>query len=525
MIRIVWFLVWVGLLALGVAWVADRPGAVAITWLGYRIETSVMVAIAGVALVAILSVLLWAIVRGIVRSPDQVSLFMRHRRAVRGHLAVTRGLIAIGSGDQRSARKAADEARRLSPEEPLALLLSAQSAQMSGDRPGAERAFRAMAGRSDTRLLGLRGLYIEAQRRDDANAARLFAEEAAKSGPSVAWAGQAVLDYRCAAADWDGALGALDSMKSTLDKPAYRRQRAVLLTARAMALADSDRAGARALALEAVKLAPDLVPASALAGRLLAEGNELRRAGRVLEAAWKVSPHPDIAEAYANLRFGDSARDRLARAQKLVAKEPGGIEGALAVAHAALDAREFAVARAALAPHLAMPTQRVAALMAEIEQTEHGDEGRAREWMARAVHAARDPAWTADGVVSDRWLPVSPVTGQLDAFQWRVPLAELAPPPMEATARMMSRAAIEAAPPPRAVEAVSPVESKPAAPAPAAAPAEKATETSAPKRARKAKAVIPLVHAPDDPGPDPEPEAEPVPESTPDNWKLGRIFK
>jgi hypothetical protein len=37
--------------------------------------------------------------------------------------------------------------------------------------------------------------------------------------------------------------------------------------------------------------------------------------------------------------------------------------------------------------------------------------------------------------------------------------------------------------------------------------------------------VIPLVHAPDDPGPDAEPEAEPVPESNPDNWKLGRIFK
>ena len=38
---------------------------------------------------------------------------------------------------------------------------------MAGDRGGAERAFRAMARRDDTKLLGLRGLYIEAQRRDD----------------------------------------------------------------------------------------------------------------------------------------------------------------------------------------------------------------------------------------------------------------------------------------------------------------------------------------------------------------------
>ena len=35
--------------------------------------------------------------------------------------------------------------------------------------------------------------------------------------------------------------------------------------------------------------------------------------------------------------------------------------------------------------------------MAELEQRQHGDEGRAREWMIRALRARRDPAWTADG--------------------------------------------------------------------------------------------------------------------------------
>ncbi len=96
-----------------------------------------------------------------------MSLFFRHRRAIKGYLAITRGLIAIGAGDLRIARKSADEAARLSPGDPLALLLTAQSAQMAGDRAAAERAFRAMSVRDDTKLLGLRGLYIEAQRRDD----------------------------------------------------------------------------------------------------------------------------------------------------------------------------------------------------------------------------------------------------------------------------------------------------------------------------------------------------------------------
>ena len=345
MIRVVLFLISVAVVAAGFVWVADRPGDVAINWMGYRIETSLMVAALAIAALVLAVMLLWSLVRGILRSPEQVSLFFRHRRAMKGHLAITRGLIAIGSGDLRIARKAADEAARLSPGDPLMLLLTAQSAQMAGDRDGAERAFRAMAERDETRLLGLRGLYIEAQRRNDTQAARMVAEQAAKAAPSLTWAGQAVLEDRCAATDWAGALGALDHMKSALDKADYRRKRAVLLTARALALETIDRDTSRALVLEAVKLAPDLVPAAALAGRRLAETGEQRKAGKILTAAWKLNPHPDIAEAYGNLRFGDTARARLARMQTLADKLPGQREGALAVARAALDAREFGAAR------------------------------------------------------------------------------------------------------------------------------------------------------------------------------------
>ena len=68
-----------------------------------------------------------------------------------------------------------------------------------------------MAERADTRLLGLRGLFVEAQRRNDPVAARLFAEQAAKDAPALAWAGQAVLEFRCAAGDWEGALAILES--------------------------------------------------------------------------------------------------------------------------------------------------------------------------------------------------------------------------------------------------------------------------------------------------------------------------
>jgi HemY protein len=500
MIRVVTFLLALAVLAAGFAWVADRPGEVAVTWLGYRFETSVMVAGLAVAALVIVLMLLWVFVRGILRSPEQVSLFFRHRRAVKGYLALTRGLIAIGAGDLKLARKSADDAARLAPGDPLTLLLTAQSAQMAGDRSAAERAFRDMTRRDDTKQLGLRGLYIEAQRRNDHHAARLVAEEAAKVAPALAWAGQAVLEDRCAASDWAGALEALDAMKSALAKPDYRRKRAVLLTARAQALNEIDRDGARAAVLEAVKLAPDLVPAAALAGRRLAESNEWRKARKILETAWTINPHPDIAEAYANLRLGDSARERLTRMQKLASKVEGQLEGAIAVARAALDAREFKTAREALAPYLSAPTRRVATLMAEIEESEHGDEGRVREWMSRAMRAAGDPVWTADGVVSERWLPVTP-NGRLDGFAWKTPLAEIG----------VSRPVIEVVPPPP--PSPEPAEATPA-PAPEALPPRPRKSSTAAEKPKPVEPVIPLVHAPDDPGPEPGLDGEPVPEPT-----------
>ncbi|HET9714812.1 MAG TPA: heme biosynthesis HemY N-terminal domain-containing protein [Pseudolabrys sp.] len=513
MLRIILFLISIALIAAGFAWIADRPGEVSITWLGYRLETSVTVAALATASLVVLLIMFWSIVRAILRSPEQVSLFFRHRRTVRSYLAITRGLIAVGAGDVRLARKSADDAARLSPGDPLALLLAAQSAQMAGNRTAAEQVFREMARREDTKLLGLRGLYIEARRRNDANSARLAAEEAAKANPGVSWAGQAVLDYRCANSDWAGALDALEQLKNSLDKSEYRRKRAVLLTARAQALEEIDRDTSLKLILEAVKLAPDLVPAAALAGRRLAELGDSRKARKILESAWTVNPHPDIAESYANLRFGDSARERLSRMQKLAAKVPGQLEGSLQVARAALDAREFTVARKALAPYLSSPTRRVAALMAQIEETEHADQGRAREWMARAVRASGDPVWTADGVVSDRWLPVSP-SGRLDGFQWRVPLAEIG----------VKQPEIEIVPAPNESSAnVAKEHTAEAEPAMAAITSRKSGKTG-----KASEPIIPLLHAPDDPGPDPgdrDPIAEPATPHSAGAWnRLRKLF-
>jgi HemY protein len=430
MIRVLVYVVLVFALAAGFAWLAERPGDLTVVWQGYQIHTSLLVAAAAIVLALVVIVVLGALIRAVIRTPRSVGEFFGGRRRDRGYRALTRGMIAIGAGDPRAARRASEEARALLGAEPLVLLLTAQAAQIGGDAVAAREAFEALSASRDTRLLGLHGLFVEARRQNEHGAARHFAEEAMLISARIAWAGGALFDYQCQAHEWQGALATLatNADSGAIDRERAKRLRSVLLTARAMELEDGKPDEARGLAYEAHKLAPDLVPATVTAARLLARNGEIRRATRVLESGWQAFPHPEIAETYAMVRPGDAARDRLKRVRRLVEFRPNNQEGAIAVARAAIDARDWPAARTALSPYLqSEATERVCILMSEVEEGESGDQGRARGWLRRAVVAKPDPVWTADGKVFETWAPVSPVSGRLDAFDWRV-VADVARP-------------------------------------------------------------------------------------------------
>ncbi|MCO5090790.1 heme biosynthesis HemY N-terminal domain-containing protein [Bosea sp. (in: a-proteobacteria)] len=545
MVRVLIYLAVFACLAFGAVWLADRPGEVSVLWQGYRIETSVALAAIGVVALAFLVLVVWAVLRFVLGLPSAFSLSSRARRRARGFEAVSRGMVAIGAGDPVAAGRYTGEARRFVPGEPLTLLLEAQTAQLRGDRAQAEAAFKAMLEKSETRVLGLRGLFVEAKRRGDAAAARAFADDAVRRSPSLAWANDALLDFHTQAGDWQAARTAVERRAALrlVDKAEARRQRAVLLAAEALQAREHEPEKALAAALEAVKLSPSLTPAAALAGRMLAARGDVRKASKLLETAWKEAPHPEIAAAYLDARSGDSTHDRLKRAIALSRLRPADPESVLALAGAAIQAREFKEAREALKPLLAGGASvRACLLMAELEDAEHGAAGRVREWLARATRAPRDAAWVADGLVSDRWMPVSPITGRLDAFVWTVPPATLGSPAQaiddvladldDSTrlieARAESATTIEPAavappppPPPQeeprpepaapheepkpVVEAVAePAGAKPAEAEPAQINPAAARESVPPK-----PVIFPVSHAPDDPGPGEEPPPEP----------------
>jgi HemY protein len=418
----------IALVAAGFVWLADRPGSVNIDWLGYAIEIPIFVALLGLLLAVGLIMILFAIARRVFAAPGAVTGFFSGRRKKKAYEALTKGIVAVGAGDAGLATKFANKAAKLNDNDPLSQLLSAQAAQLRGDRATVTRVFENMTKSPDTEVLGLRGLFTQARQDGDMEKARALAERTVAKNPDLPWASRAMLALQSAEQNWTGAARTLENQRraGTITKAEEDRRRAVVLAAQATALEDSDVDEALSLAERAHKLAPDLVPAAVIAARILASRANTRKAARILEKTWKLSPHPDVAEVYAFLRAGDSPQDRQTRISALIGKSSGGLEGSQAMARAAIDAQDWRDARKALSAVVEKrPPVRVCELMAEIEEGEYGDKGKAREWLARAVHAPRDPVWVADGHVSNTWQPMSPVTGELDAFEWKIPVEAL----------------------------------------------------------------------------------------------------
>jgi HemY protein len=423
MIKLLWRFALLVLAAVAFAWLADRPGRVTITWLGRDIQMSVLVAV--VILIIGMSALLfvWRFFTRLWRSPTTAREYLRFRKQRKAYESLSRGIIAAGAGDAQSALKHASIAGEILKHEPLVTLLSAQAAQLKGDREGVKRAFEDMTKSPDTELLGLRGLFAEAKQAGNWAEARNIADRALAKNARLPWASTAVLQVQLAAKDWAAAAATIANQAKAGLTPRQEaaKKQAALLAAQAWIEEDTNKSTALTLALEAHGLDNTLVPAASVAARCaIAAGNQ-RKGVKILRATWSHSPHPDLASIFANSQNGESAEKRFERLRDFVGKPEANIESACALARSAIDAKRFDVAKDALQNFAEdHPQARICGLMAEIEEAQ-GDKAKSREWLARALYAARDPIWVSDGVASSRWTPVSPVTGEIVPSEWKPP--------------------------------------------------------------------------------------------------------
>lgn len=425
MIRLASWIIGSLVIAALAAWLISLPGILTLEVGGYRMQPRLGAAIFMFLLIAAIIIAIWAVVRRVLNAPRAMARRNREKRKEQGIEALSDAIVALQAGDPSRARSLAREAQNRLPGNSAARLMEARADLALGDMPAAREHYRSLIANEKTAIAALTGLYDQARTQNRPEAALTFARKALTLAPASSWAAEAVFDDLTRRGQWAEAVAMVNNEVggSRESRARKRRRQAVIETARAREAETSAPLSALDHALTALKLLPDFVPAALIAARILINRGENRRAMSLLRRIWRSTGHPDVAALYAHAQPGASAVDRLKRLGEIIEIPAAHRAAAMAMARGAIDAYDWPKARLALEPFAgADATQGVSSLMAEIEEGQSGDQGKAREWLARAVRAPRDPAWTADGLVSDEWEPISPVSGRLDAFEWKVPV-------------------------------------------------------------------------------------------------------
>lgn len=371
--------------------------------------------------------LLIATIRFLNGDETAISRWFDRSRERKGYQALADGLMALASGEGREAMSKAARAEKYLGRPELTNLISAQAAEMTGDRQKAEIVYKKLLSHESTRFVGLRGIMKQRLSDGDTDLALKLAEKAFALKPRHEETQDILLKLQADKSDWKGARKTLGAKLSAgaLPRDVYRRRDAVLALSEARALTDED-AGieAQTESIEANRLSPDLIPAAVMAAKSHIAQGKPRFATRVLKKAWEAQPHPDLAAAFAEIEPDEAPDERIRRFRALTNLKPGHPETRMLLAELNIAAEGFAAARGAIGDLATCePTARSLTIMAAIERGNGAEDRVVRGWLTRALTASRGPQWVCDNCqnIQAAWAPVCKNCTAFDTLSWRVP--------------------------------------------------------------------------------------------------------
>ncbi|MEM8578335.1 MAG: heme biosynthesis HemY N-terminal domain-containing protein [Pseudomonadota bacterium] len=379
----------------------------------------------GLKLAALLLVV-WHVLNG---DETAWTRYRARRKQAKGFDALAEGMMALASGEGRQAMAKAATADKFLDRPELTALLTAQAAEMAGDKAKAEETYRKLVENPQTRFVGVRGILKQKLADGDDETAMKLAEKAFAIKPSHRETGDTLLRLQAQKEAWSAARQTLNTKLKQGDLPRdlHRRRDAVLALCEAkVMMAGGQSKEAQAAAIEANRLSPDLVPAAVMAAQSYAEQGNARAATKVVKKAWEAMPHPDLAAAFAGIAPDESAEARLKRFTTLTRIHADSAETKMLLAELHIAAEDFPGARRALGDMVEKdPTVRSTTLMAAIERGEGADDQVVKAWLARALSAPRDAQWICDICqhISAEWQAICENCGAFDTLSWRRPPA------------------------------------------------------------------------------------------------------
>ncbi|WP_372605046.1 heme biosynthesis protein HemY, partial [Actibacterium sp.] len=355
LLKILLFVVLIAALTFGAGILMESDAGIQVAFAGWEFTMGPLqaVIVAGLLLVLVwlvlkLAGLLVAVLKFISGDETAISRYFSRSRERRGFQALADGMMALASGDGRDAIAKAAKAERLLHRPELTNLLTAQAAELAGDRKKAEQTYKLLLQDNRTRFVGVRGIMKQKLADGDKDVALKLAEKAFALKPAHTETQDILLHLQAENADWTGARRTLNAKlkHGALPRDVHRRRDAVLALSEAKGVFDEGNTiEAREAAIEANRLSPDLIPAAAMAARTYIEQGKPRYATRVLKKAWEVHPHPDLATAFAEIEPEETPEARVKRFGQLTRISPDHRETKLLKAELNLAAEDFPEAR------------------------------------------------------------------------------------------------------------------------------------------------------------------------------------
>ncbi|MEE9427772.1 MAG: heme biosynthesis HemY N-terminal domain-containing protein [Paracoccaceae bacterium] len=434
LIKIILFIGIVAGLTYGVGILAETSGGIRVSFGQTELNLDPLRA-AVVAVLLVLAIwiglkllsLLVAVFRFINGDETAISRYFNRNRERKGFEALADGMTALALGEGRLAMSKAAKAEKYLSRPELTNLISAQAAEISGDRQKAEEVYKRLLQDDRTRFLGVRGIMKQKLEDGDTETAMLLAQKAFALKPNHAETGDVLLRLQADNEDWKGARATLSEKlrQGVLPRDVHKRRDAVLALSEAREVfRDGSTVEAREAAIEANRLSPDLIPAAVMAAQAYITANKARNATRILKKAWDAHPHPDLAAAFASIFPDEDPNTRIKRFAKLTKSTPDHSETKMLNAELYIATKDYSAARSALGDLIESdPTARSLAIMAAIERGEGSEEAVVRGWLAKAVTASRGPQWVCSNcqTVHSIWAPVCNNCSGFDTMTWSVP--------------------------------------------------------------------------------------------------------
>ena len=434
LIKILAFVAAITALTFGATQLMDVDGGAVIEVAGYEISLSTLELVFGLLALVVLVWLVLKLLAFLVAGfrflngdETAISRYFDRNRERKGYEALSEGMMALASGEGHLAMTKASRAERYLDKPELTTLLTAQAAEMTGDRRKAEASYKRLLEDDKTRFVGVRGIMKQKLQDGDSETAIALAQKAFALRPKHEDTQDVLLKLQAEKSDWSGARATLNAkLKSgALPRDVHKRRDAVLALSEARdIMVEGKSIEAREAAIEANRLSPDLIPAATMAARGYIETDNARYAARVLTKAWSVQPHPELASVFAEIVPDETPVARLKRFRALTKQKPDHAEIQMLLAELHIAAEDFPQARRDIATLVTdNPTARSLTLMAAVERGEGADDAVVRGWLTSALTAPRGPQWVCDKCqnIHGAWAPVCDNCGSFDALAWKSP--------------------------------------------------------------------------------------------------------